>query len=137
MAVSPLVSIGMPVFNCEKTLRATVASILNQDYGNWELIIIDDGSSDMTLDTARSFTDPRIRVVPGAGNLCLPARLNEAVGLSRGKYFARMDGDDISYPTAWVPRSTSWNDIRRSICSEAACLSLPETDILKGGDQRT
>jgi glycosyltransferase involved in cell wall biosynthesis len=93
-----LVSIGMPVFNCETTLASAVASILNQDYQDWELILIDDGSGDRTLEIARSFTDPRIRAIAGAGNLQTPARLNQAVELSNGTFFTRMDGDDIAYP---------------------------------------
>ena len=94
----PLVSIGMPVFNCERTLRSAVASILNQDYQNWELILIDDGSRDSTVQIARGFTDSRIRLIAGEANLRLPTRLNQAVELSRGSYFARMDGDDVAYP---------------------------------------
>jgi glycosyltransferase involved in cell wall biosynthesis len=93
-----LISIGMPVFNCEKTLKFAVQSILNQTYFNWELIIIDDGSTDNTLDIAKSFKDSRIKVIAGGLNLKLPSRLNQAIAMSRGKYFARMDGDDISYP---------------------------------------
>ena len=96
--MEPLVSIGMPVFNCEKTLSAAVQSILNQTYSNWELILIDDGSKDLTLTIASSFQDRRIKVITDGQNKQLPMRLNQAIALSKGKYFARMDGDDISYP---------------------------------------
>ena len=93
----PLVSIGMPVYDCEKTIAVSLRSILNQTFTEWELIIIDDGSQDGTLARAREFDDPRIRIVDGQRNLGLPARLNQAVHLSGGTYFARMDGDDIAY----------------------------------------
>jgi glycosyltransferase involved in cell wall biosynthesis len=96
--MQPLVSIGMPVFNCEKTLNSSVQSILNQTYANWELILIDDGSKDRTLEIAQGFKDSRITVVSDGSNQQLPMRLNQAIALSKGKYFARMDGDDISYP---------------------------------------
>jgi glycosyltransferase involved in cell wall biosynthesis len=96
--MEPLVSIGMPVFNCENTLNIAVQSILNQTYSNWELILIDDGSKDRTLEIANSFQDPRIRVISDGQNQKLPMRLNQAIAMSRGKYFARMDGDDVSYP---------------------------------------
>jgi glycosyltransferase involved in cell wall biosynthesis len=96
--MQPLVSIGMSVFNCERTLSTAIQSIVNQTYPNWELIIIDDGSQDRTLSIAKSFLDPRIKVITDGCNQRLPIRLNQAIGLSRGKYFARMDGDDISYP---------------------------------------
>lgn len=96
--MQPLVSIGMSVFNCEKTLSASVRSILNQTYSNWELILIDDGSKDRTVEIAKSFQDDRIKVFADGLNQQLPIRLNQAIALSSGKYFARMDGDDISYP---------------------------------------
>ena len=96
--MEPLVSIGMPVFNCEKTLGTAVQSIVNQTYSNWELILIDDGSKDRTLEIAKSFRDPRIKVISDGRNQQLPIRLNQAIAASRGKYFARMDGDDFSYP---------------------------------------
>jgi glycosyltransferase involved in cell wall biosynthesis len=92
------ISIGMPLFNCEKTVALSIHSILNQTFKCWELIVIDDGSRDRTLKIARAIDDSRIRVVDGRQNLGLPTRLNQAVQLSRGKYFARMDGDDIAYP---------------------------------------
>jgi glycosyltransferase involved in cell wall biosynthesis len=88
--MQPLVSIGMPVFNCERTLSTAIQSILNQTYSNWELIIIDDGSRDKTLEVANSFRDPRIEVINDGQNQRLPIRLNQAIALSRGKYFARI-----------------------------------------------
>jgi glycosyltransferase involved in cell wall biosynthesis len=60
MSAAPLVSIGMPTFNCGETLAVAIRSILNQTYKNWELLVVEDGSSDRTLEVARSFSDPRI-----------------------------------------------------------------------------
>ncbi len=94
----PLVSIGMPVYNCESTIACSIVSILNQSFVDWELIIIDDGSTDRTREIAGSFIDPRIAILDSGENKGLAARLNECVGKARGKYFARMDGDDIAYP---------------------------------------
>ena len=96
--MEPLVSIGMSIFNCGKTLCPTVRSLLNQAYENWELILIDDGSTDNTLRLAGSFNDPRIKLISDGTNRKLAARLNQAVALSRGKYFARLDGGDVAYP---------------------------------------
>ncbi|NJR20952.1 MAG: glycosyltransferase family 2 protein [Richelia sp. CSU_2_1] len=96
--MEPLVSIGMPIFNCEKTLKLAIRSLLNQTYAHWELLLIDDGSEDQTLKIAQSFKDPRIRVIADGLNQKLQRRLNQAISLSQGKYFARMDGDDIAYP---------------------------------------
>lgn len=97
--MEPLVSIGMSVFNCESTLGQAIRSILQQTYDNWELIIIDDGSQDKTVSVANLYHDRRIRIIADGKNERLAARLNQAVRESRGKYFARMDADDIAYPS--------------------------------------
>ena len=94
----PLVSIGMPVRNCQDTLILAMRSILSQTYEKWKLLLIDDGSTDDTLLVARSLADPRIKVYADGQTRGLANRLNEALGLSCGKYFARMDGDDVAYP---------------------------------------
>lgn len=94
----PVISIGLPIFNAGRYLRKAVLSILQQTFGRWELIIIDDASTDGALDSIQDLHDPRIRIVRGTDNRGLAARLNEAVGLARGHYFARMDQDDISNP---------------------------------------
>jgi glycosyltransferase involved in cell wall biosynthesis len=100
MDIEPLISIGMPVLNNEKTLAVALQSILKQTYSRWELLLIDDGSSDGTSTIARRFAcaDNRIRFVSHKDTLNISVRLNQAVALSRGEYFARMDGDDVSYP---------------------------------------
>lgn len=94
----PLVSIGMPAFNCEQKLAVAIRSILNQTYDNWELLLMEDGSSDRTLEVARSFADPRISVLTDYLHKGLVPRLNQAIEMSRGEYFARMDADDVAYP---------------------------------------
>jgi hypothetical protein len=97
-ASNPLVSVVMPVWNCEHTVAEAIASVLNQRYDNWELLVLDDGSSDRTLDIAGSTGDPRVRVFADGTHKRLPARLNQGVALARGSYVARMDGDDVMYP---------------------------------------
>lgn len=92
------ITIGMPVYNCAVTLPLAVRSILNQSHADWELLLIDDGSTDDTLKIARSFDDSRIKVFSDGKNKQLPTRLNEAIARAQGRYFARMDGDDIAYP---------------------------------------
>jgi glycosyltransferase involved in cell wall biosynthesis len=94
----PAVSIGMPVYNCEATVAESIASILNQSFEDWELIVFDDGSQDRTLEVARGFSDPRIRIVEGGTNRGLPACLNTIIAGCSTEFFARMDGDDVAYP---------------------------------------
>ena len=88
----------MPVRNCEKTIEDAISSIQFQKYDNWELLIMDDGSSDRTMDMARSFNDKRIHIFIDGQSHGLPARMNQAIEMAKGSYFARMDGDDIAYP---------------------------------------
>lgn len=94
----PFVSVGMPVFNAERTVYAAIRSILEQTYRNWELLIVDDGSTDKSLQIAQRFTDARIRIISNGKHQGIVARLNQAIDESKGEFFARMDSDDISYP---------------------------------------
>jgi glycosyltransferase involved in cell wall biosynthesis len=93
--VKQLISIGMPVFNCSNYIDQSIISIINQSYTEWELIIIDDNSTDDTLDKIKKYNDSRIHLYCNANNMGLPSCLNECINISKGKYFARMDGDDI------------------------------------------
>jgi hypothetical protein len=98
-SVNPLISILMPVYNSVPTLPTAVRSMLEQTFSDWELLIIDDGSTDGTAALAREIGDRRIQVITdGTGNHGLAARLNQGTDLARGRFIARMDGDDISYP---------------------------------------
>lgn len=92
---NPLVSVGIPFYNNANHLEAAIRSVLNQDYEHLELILVDDGSSDGSLDIASRFSDPRIRIVSDGENQGLPKRLNQLTALSSGQYIARMDADDI------------------------------------------
>lgn len=94
----PTVSIVLPVYNGASTLAAAIRSLLLQTFPDWELLIIDDASSDDSLAVARSFKDPRISVRSHQQNWNLPNTLNEGVTLARGRYIARMDQDDIAFP---------------------------------------
>ena len=88
----------MPVYNAGKYLRLAVLSIVRQTFTDWELLIVDDGSTDNALQGIADIDDARIRILRDGKNKGLAARLNECIDLARGKYFARMDQDDVSYP---------------------------------------
>jgi hypothetical protein len=87
----------LPIFNGRKWLADAIRSVLGQTYPHWELIAIDDGSSDGSHEVVANFSDRRIRLHRQA-NSGLPATLNRAIGLARGDYIARQDQDDISLP---------------------------------------
>jgi glycosyltransferase involved in cell wall biosynthesis len=95
---SPLVSVVMSVFNARDMVREAVLSVVAQDYPNWELIAVDDGSTDGTLEELMAFTDPRIRVVPLEENVGLSAALNVGIDIARGEFIARFDADDVCLP---------------------------------------
>lgn len=96
--MNPLVTIGLPCFNEGKFVAHAVASILAQSLADWEMVAIDDGSSDATADILRRLRDPRIRVVIDGQHRGLAARLNQIARLAVGKYVARMDADDVAHP---------------------------------------
>lgn len=94
-----MVTVLLPVYNGEKYLREAIDSILNQTYTDFEFLIINDGSTDRTEEIILSYTDPRINYVKNEQNIKLIATLNKGLKLAKGKYIARMDGDDVSLPT--------------------------------------
>jgi glycosyltransferase involved in cell wall biosynthesis len=94
----PLVSVIMSMRNSAGTIASAVRSVQLQSLRDWELIIIDDGSSDDSADIVDAFEDPRIKLIRKGASAGLAARLNEAVALSRGSYIARMDADDVCFP---------------------------------------
>lgn len=93
-----LITVALPVFNAGSHLRLAVLSIVRQTFTDWELLIIDDDSTDNALQDIADIRDTRIRILRDGENKGLAARLNEAIDLARGRYFARMDHDDVSYP---------------------------------------
>jgi glycosyltransferase involved in cell wall biosynthesis len=95
---NPVITIAMPFYNSAATLELAIRSLLNQSYGDFELLLCDDGSDDQGLAIARSFDDPRLICWSDGRRLRLAARLNECIDRARGCYLARMDADDIAYP---------------------------------------
>jgi glycosyltransferase involved in cell wall biosynthesis len=91
----PLVTIGIPFYNSSLFLNEAIQSVLNQTYCNWELILIDDGSTDNSLEIANLYKDSRIKVVSDGINIGLVWRLNQIINLANGHYLARMDSDDV------------------------------------------
>jgi glycosyltransferase involved in cell wall biosynthesis len=94
----PLVSVLMPAFNAERNIGAAVLSVVNQTYRNWELVIIDDASTDATAREVLQFHDRRIRTLRQPVNRGLAAGLNRALAAVQGRFIARMDADDYMEP---------------------------------------
>lgn len=94
------ISIGIPIYNAESYLADAIKSVLAQTYPYWELILVDDGSTDNSLKIAQDFSarDNRIRVISDGLNKKLPARLNQIIKEAKYDYIARMDADDLMDP---------------------------------------
>ena len=90
-----LVSIIMPNYNSEKYLQETIQSVLDQTYQNWELIFVDDCSTDKSLEIVQSFVDERIRVFQNDTNSGAAISRNYALKVARGKWIAFLDSDDL------------------------------------------
>jgi glycosyltransferase involved in cell wall biosynthesis len=88
----------MPVYNAERYIAEAIKSILAQTYQNFELIIVDDGSTDRTREIVESFTDPRIIKVYSDRNRGLITTRNRIAQIARGKYLALLDADDTAFP---------------------------------------
>lgn len=86
----------MPVYNCQLYINEAINSILNQTEKDFEFIIIDDASTDKTVSIIKKFNDSRIQLIQKPINTGLSNSLNLGLQLAKGKYIARMDGDDIS-----------------------------------------
>jgi glycosyltransferase involved in cell wall biosynthesis len=98
MSNNPAISVILPVFNGEAYLREAIDSILNQSFTDFELLIINDGSTDCSQEIINSYQDSRIELIHNPINLGLVGALNAGIDKARGKYLARQDQDDISEP---------------------------------------
>ncbi len=101
----PVVSVVLPAYNAAGTLDRAIASIRGQHFDAWELLVIDDGSTDRTraLVEEHVAADARIKLMaqPHAG---LVSALNAGLAVAAGEFVARMDADDESYPSGWANR---------------------------------
>jgi len=92
----PVISVLMPAYNSIQYIESAVASILDQSWKDFELLVCDDGSSDGTYDYLTSIKDPRVRLYRNTSNKGIVRTLNFLLENARGNYIARMDADDIS-----------------------------------------
>jgi len=116
MILDPLISVITPVFNREKYLVKCIESILSQTYENFEFIIINDSSSDLTKNIIKDYNlqDPRIKLLNNDKNIGATLSFNRGLDICQGKYVARMDSDDISHPDRFLKQVEifeSWHDL--------------------------
>ena len=90
----PLISVVIPAFNAEKTIKKTIKSVLNQSYKNFELIIVDDNSKDATVSTIKESSDKRVRLYINEKNLGFEKNWNKALNKASGLYIKLLPDDD-------------------------------------------
>lgn len=95
--VMPKVTVLLPTYQSESYLKGTLESVFSQTYGDYELLVVDDASTDQTLDILERVDDPRLRVLQGRCKGLADA-LNLGIARSRGAYIARIDADDLMTP---------------------------------------
>ncbi len=124
---SPLVTVIIPVFNRQEYVGQAIESILRQTYTNFELIVIDDGSSDGTCGIVRTYTDERVCLVRQDRNLGIPQTRNAGVRLARGEYVAFLDSDDVAYPRR-LERQVSFLESNPDCAAVGAWVSWMDRD---------
>ena len=92
------VSVIMASYNNEDTILEAINSILSQSFQNFEFLIVNDGSNDLTSVKLKEVSDPRVKIINNKENIGLTRSLNKAIDLSTGRFIARQDADDISMP---------------------------------------
>lgn len=127
MLQSPKVTVLMSVFNGKQYLYEAVRSILTQTFPDFEFLIINDASTDESMDIIKSFNDHRIRVIENETNLGLTKSLNIGLEQARGQYIARMDCDDISLPDR-LEKQAAWLDANPECAVVAAKTVLIDRD---------
>lgn len=94
----PKVTVLIPVFNRERYIRDAIDSVLAQSFTDFEVLAIDDGSTDGSIELVTTYADPRVRLIRNERNLGIPTTRNRGIAAARGEYLAFLDSDDIALP---------------------------------------
>ena len=135
MEQQPKISVIMSVYNGEQYVEEAINSVISQTFGDFELIVINDCSTDKTEEIifACAKKDGRVKPVNNEVNLKLPTSLNKAVSLSRGKYIARMDADDICLPDRLEKQYKFMEENENIAISSCRFFTLKNNVISSGG----
>lgn len=126
--VVPVVTVAMSVLNGGEYLQLAVQSIVEQTFQDWEMLILDDGSTDSAIDGLLCWEDPRIILIRDGQNRGLSARLNQAMNMARGRYFARMDHDDVSHPSRFAEQVAFLDRNLQVDLVATKCVTINEQD---------
>lgn len=95
---APKLSVCIPVYNCDQFIKDAIDSVLNQSFSDFELVILDNQSTDNTVEIIKSYTDPRIKFEQNPSNIGMLANWNRVVTLTSGEYIKVLPADDFLYP---------------------------------------
>lgn len=129
---TPKITVLMPVYNGERFLRMAIDSVLSQDFKNFELMIVDDGSTDGTVDIVLSYPDPRIRLFLNPRNLGIVGALQAGLQAAQGEYIARLDADDRCYPGRFRLQAEYLDDHPRIMVLGSACDLIDDAGVVVG-----
>jgi len=127
---NPLVTVLMPVYNGEKYLAEAIESVLNQTFADFELLIIDDCSSDNSVEIIQSYNDNRLKLIINEENIGQSSTMNKAIELAEGKYIARLDQDDLSYKNRLQVQLEKISDLNKTILGSWAYAINQKSDII-------
>lgn len=132
--ITPLISVVMPVYNAADFLRPALDSIINQTYKNWELIAVDDASTDASQKILKEYQakDKRIKVLKNINNLGVSKSANKAISHAKGDYIARMDADDICYPDRFEKQTSYLQDNPDTLAVGMQCHLINEKEEIIG-----
>lgn len=123
------ISVILPIYNSQNYLKEAIESILSQTYKDFELILINDGSTDNSENIIHSFQDERIVYIKNPKNLGLIKSLNIGLGQAKGEYIARMDADDVSLPTRFEFQLKAFEQNKNAVLVSSDYYSLTGNDI--------
>lgn len=130
MLKDPLVTVLMTTFNSDSFLSAAIDSVKNQYLQDWELVVVDDGSTDRTLDILRGESDHRVRLIELSRNFGIPTALNYGLQAAQGIFVARLDSDDLMYPSRLQVQSSYL------LANSEAALIAGHMDVIASGQRR-
>jgi hypothetical protein len=130
----PRVTVLMTVYNGQRHLREAVDSVLGQSFRDFELVVVDDGSTDDTAEVLGAITDPRVRLTRNGANLGLTRSLNRGLTLARAELIARHDADDVSEPER-LARQIAFLDAHPDVAMAGAWYRKIDEDGASLGDR--
>jgi len=133
----PTVTVTIPVFNCENFITHAIDSVLNQSFNDYELIIIDNCSTDGTVSKVRQYKDSRIRFVVNDDNIGAERNWNKALGMANGRYFKLLCADDVLYSNCLEEQvaifdNTKNRDISMVSCKRAIINEIGQIKMIRG-----